>query len=314
MNENTRRRDTVVEQASLLAPPEMVIIDRTLGEWELPDNSTLVGQAPDKALLDSIRLYGILNPLVVQMENREDAKFKFRLVDGRRRLKAARTIGLREVPVRSIVSEEEVSEVLTVNVHATRSDNVAADVEAIERLLMTEKGDGTLYNERDIAKLTGLGLSTVQKRLRLVNLIDPLRVSMDEGKIAPGTAEAAAKLTPAEQERLIPALDAKGRINRQDIDGIRSAVAVQEVARLDFGALAGTPATPELDTPSIVGPLTQDALADAVRTALESAGLVVYEGTTATVFNQTIEQRLKAPARSFVITGAAGEEFRLLIR
>ena len=49
--------------------------------------------APNQSLLDSIACHGILEPLLVQKRER-----RHRLVTGRKRLAAARTLGVREVP------------------------------------------------------------------------------------------------------------------------------------------------------------------------------------------------------------------------
>jgi ParB/RepB/Spo0J family partition protein len=301
-------------QASLIPSVQPTIIDKNLALNELPISA--VGPAPDRGLLDSIKQYGVLNPLVVMRDLRGEGYPPFRIIDGRRRLKAAHILKLDEVPVRVVMHEEDLSSVLTVNVHATRSDNVAADLESIEELLGHAKPDGTLYNERDVAEATGLRLATVQKRLRLAGLIEPLRVSLDEGAIAPGVAEAAAKLTPEEQQRLIPKLDERGRIGLDDVREIRTATSVQEVASIDFGALTGTPSTTAITAPVIArGALTQDTLADAIRAALVDAGLVATELEARAALGATVSSRLGA-ARVFDVyrPEEEGNFYRLIIR
>jgi ParB family chromosome partitioning protein len=133
-----------------------------------------------KSLTDSVRTHGVLQPLVVRQVG--DA---FQLIAGERRLRAAQTAGLAEVPVHVVAfDEQQVFE--------------AALVENIQRsdLNPVEKAQGFkeyldkfgLTQEQLGAKL-GLDRTTVSNLLGLLNLAAEVQDAVRSGAISLGHAK-----------------------------------------------------------------------------------------------------------------------------
>ncbi len=132
-------------------------------------------------LINSIKEYGILSPLIV---TEKDAG-KYELVAGERRLRAAKMAGLKRVPV--IVREagdlEKFELALIENIQ--RQDlNPIEKAEAYKKLI-EEFG----LTQEETAKRMGQNRSTVANILRLLNLPDEIQKALSEGKIYEGHAK-----------------------------------------------------------------------------------------------------------------------------
>ena len=147
-----------------------------------------------EALTESIREYGVLNPLLVR--RMEGSETDYELVSGHRRAYAAAKAGLETVPafVVSLDRNEAAIALVDSNLHR-------------ERLLPSEKAfayklkAGALYHQgkrsdltsaqfapklatEQIAEDVGTSKDTIKRYIRLTNLIPNLLDLMDEGKIA----------------------------------------------------------------------------------------------------------------------------------
>ncbi len=113
-------------------------------------------------LADSIRRYGILQPLTV----RRRAGGGFELVAGERRLRAARMAGLREVPCLVAAVSEEDSSLLALIENIQRRDlNYMEEAAALQKLI-------DLYglSQEKVAEKLGKSQSAVANKLRLLKL------------------------------------------------------------------------------------------------------------------------------------------------
>ena len=175
---------------------------------------------PDRELVKSVRRFGVVTPVVLL--NLNDGQGD-RLVDGRRRVLAAREAGLDHVEALIYRLDPDEGrrfppEVLTLALNEQRRPNPVAEAKAIRQLMAR----GIL--PRDICLITGLSPARMQRRLRLLGLSAPLAEALVEGRLTVRVAEAAAKLAPAEQGELAEKLARDGKLTAADVARARDAV------------------------------------------------------------------------------------------
>ena len=113
-------------------------------------------------LADSIKHYGILQPLTV----RRKTGGGFELVAGERRLRAARMEGLREVPcLVSSVSEEDSSILALIENIQRRDLNYMEEAVAMQKLI-----EAYGFSQEKVAEKLGKSQSAVANKLRLLKL------------------------------------------------------------------------------------------------------------------------------------------------
>ncbi len=113
-------------------------------------------------LADSIKRYGILQPLTV----RRKTGGGFELVAGERRLRAARMAGLREVPcLVSSVSEEDSSILALIENIQRRDLNYMEEAVAMQKLI-----EAYGFSQEKVAEKLGKSQSAVANKLRLLKL------------------------------------------------------------------------------------------------------------------------------------------------
>lgn len=146
-----------------------------------------------RELADSIRLHGILQPLLVTAS----LDGSYVLVAGERRLEAARIAGLEFVPV--VISQEEGDQArleLALIENLQRSDlNPLEEAEAYQSLC-TEFG----LTQEEVARQVGKSRSAVANTLRLLNLSPAGRSALAGGKISEGHARALLGLSRMEAQ------------------------------------------------------------------------------------------------------------------
>ena len=113
------------------------------------------------ALADSIQRYGMLQPILVRPYG-----LNYQIVAGERRWRAARMLGLDEVPViiREI-SDEETMEIALIENLQRENLNPLEEAEGYEQLM--ERFEMT---QEDVAKCVGKSRSAVANSLRLLKL------------------------------------------------------------------------------------------------------------------------------------------------
>lgn len=132
-----------------------------------PENPRLIfDEKQDLALLESIDEVGILVPLIVF----PDKPGRFTLLDGERRLRCAKRLNLKTVPVNKIAKPTKIENVLRMfNIHNIREK---------WKLMPTALKMGTLLEDksfkgksaREIGRLTGLTAATVSRCIELLKL------------------------------------------------------------------------------------------------------------------------------------------------
>lgn len=148
-------------------------------------------------LEDSIREYGVLQPLLV----RPMIDGSYRIVAGERRYRAARRAGLAEIPVivKSLTDAEAAAIALIENLQ--REDlNAMEEAEGIRRLI-----DEFGYTQEQAAQRLSKSRPAVANALRLLGLPQKGREALQNGSISAGHARALLGL--GDEQRILLALD-----------------------------------------------------------------------------------------------------------
>ncbi len=157
-----------------------------------------------KDLSDSIRQYGVLQPLTVTRheETKEDGGIStyYELIAGERRLRASKLAGLSQVPViiRSAEENERTKLEIAIIENLQREDLNAIDrARAFERLAK----EFTLNNV-EIGKKVGKSREYVSNSLRLLSLPDEVQGALKSGLIYEGHARALLMLEDRKEEMM----------------------------------------------------------------------------------------------------------------
>ena len=158
-------------------------------------------------LADSIREHGIIQPLTV----RKLSSGYYQIIAGERRWRAARIVGLQEVPVIVVEADDRKAAELAMIENLQREDlnpmeEAAGYQTLIEQYHMTQE---------EAAKRVGKSRSAVTNAIRLLSLCPTLRTMVEEGKLSAGHARALLPLPPALQEKAAAAIIAGGLSVRQ---------------------------------------------------------------------------------------------------
>lgn len=137
-------------------------------------------------LAQSIKVYGIIQPLSV----RKMSEGRYELVAGERRLRAAKRIGLSEVPAIIIDITDRDSAAIALLENLQREDlNYIEEAEAYYNLI---KDHG--YTQEQLAEVIGKKQSTIANKLRLLKLSEEIRLKVLENKLTERHARALLKL------------------------------------------------------------------------------------------------------------------------
>lgn len=139
-------------------------------------------------LADSIRMYGVLQPLVVTRQERqkEDGGLavEYELISGERRLRASRIAGLLQVPVLIRSAEQNDREKLEIAIieNIQREDlNVVDRARAFHRLVSEFN-----FKHSDIARKVGKSREYVSNSIRVLSLPEDILAALSDGKITEG--------------------------------------------------------------------------------------------------------------------------------
>jgi len=187
-------------------------------------------------LADSIRQYGVLQPLVVTRheEEKENGGIStyYELIAGERRLRASRLAGLVQIPViiRSNDEHDHMKLELAIIENLQREDLNAIDrAGAFERLHKEFK-----LNNTQIAKKVGKSREYVSNSLRLLQLPSEVKEAVIGGKLSEGHARALLMLVdrPTEQKTLFRDILLR-RLSVRDVEKITRQIAVERVRKKD---------------------------------------------------------------------------------
>ena len=143
-----------------------------------------------EALVDSVREFGILTPLIVRpMDGIEN---EYEVISGHRRLHAAKRAGIQEVPAHVYALDRDAAAVMLVdsNLHRERllpSEKAFAYKLKMTALLHQGKTSCQLGKKWSVTAVSATANESerqIYRYIRLTNLIPELLDMMDEGKIA----------------------------------------------------------------------------------------------------------------------------------
>lgn len=162
-------------------------------------------EAKLQELADSIRMYGLLQPLTVTRieQSREDGSISvdYELIAGERRLRASRIAGLAQVPV--IIRSGEETDLMKLEL-AIIENLQREDLNPIDRARAFEKLAGDFqFKHGDIGKKVGKSREYVTNTLRLLTLPEDMQSALAEGRITEGHTRPLMMLKDKPDERAV---------------------------------------------------------------------------------------------------------------
>lgn len=135
-----------------------------------------------EALADSIRQYGLIQPITVR---KLDSGY-YQIIAGERRWRASRIAGLTEVPVRVIEADDRRTAELALVENLQREDLNPIEEAKGYKLLIEEYG----LTQEDAARSVGRSRPAVTNAMRLLMLTPPVMEMVEKGKLSAGHARA----------------------------------------------------------------------------------------------------------------------------
>ncbi len=185
-----------------------------------------------KALADSIKQHGILQPLLVSRIEK-DTGTEYQLVAGERRLLASKIVGLNHVPV--IVREPTEKEKLEVSL-----------IENVQRLNLNSMEKAEAYKrlqeefnflQKDIAKMVGKSREAVANTLRLLDLPAEIKRGLRDERISEGHARAMLALSDTQKQKALFIRTIKDGLNVREVESLAQKLSIwQPVKRQISGA------------------------------------------------------------------------------
>ena len=163
-----------------------------------------------EALAASIKLHGVLQPLVV----REVGGGFYQIIAGERRYRAAKLAGLTEVPVVTIVADDVTTAQLAIVENVQREDLNAAEEAFAYREL------STVWNmtEEEIAEKIGKSRSAVANAIRLTELPENIMEMLRSGALTAGHCRALLALDDREVQTMIAEAAKDGGMSVRDVE------------------------------------------------------------------------------------------------
>ncbi len=169
-------------------------------------------------LVASIKERGVLQPILVR--KKDD---RFEVIAGERRLKAARTIGLEEIPViiKSVTDREALVIALIENIQREEL-NAIEEAHAYQKLINDFE-----YTQDTVAQSVGKNRTTITNLLRLLRLPAEIQQSLIENTITAGHARTLVGIeNPQKQKKLFE-------------QTLKKSLSVRDLERLSKGESAG---------------------------------------------------------------------------
>ena len=191
-------------------------------------------QARLQDLAESIKMYGVLQPLVVTRKEvlKEDGGLttEYELIAGERRLRASKLAGLREVPalIRAKEDDDKTKLELAIIENLQREDlNPIDRAVAFEQLASKFK-----FKHAEIAKKVGKSREYVSNSIRILALPEEVKQALSEKKISEGHARPLLMLSdrPEEQNVLFKEIVLR-RMTVRDAEKISRKIAFDKVRK-----------------------------------------------------------------------------------
>ena len=185
-------------------------------------------------LADSIRMYGVLQPLTVtrnEVQNDNGTFYtQYELIAGERRLRASRLSGVAQVPV--IIREGEQSEQEKLEL-AIIENLQREDLNAIDRALaFSQLAEQFELSHTEVAKKVQRSREYVSNSIRLLALPDHIKAALQRGELGEGHARTLLMLTdkPEEQETIFREILLK-KMSVREVERIVRKIATDKVRK-----------------------------------------------------------------------------------
>lgn len=181
-----------------------------------------LGTPPNPRFKKSVRKMGVIQPVLLAEETTDAGEIQYLVIDGNRRIHAARRAKHREVPavVISGLSAGERAQ-LTLVANGFRSPNYLTEFWAIKTL------ERNHISVNEIIDVSGMSDSVLATRARLSHLNRDIFVALRNGKVSQANAITIAKMRPHDQAVLGHIYNNSGRILKRDVDEILSKTRTQ---------------------------------------------------------------------------------------
>lgn len=178
----------------------------------LTDLGDTIGAAPGDRMLESVKDFGVIQPILVAETTDENGEIQLQVIDGNRRVAASRKAGLRYIPafVLSGLEPDHIAQ-LTLMANGFRTSNYLTEFWAMQEL---ERHN---YSDSDVRKIAGMAGSSYELRSLLSGLHQDIFTGYHEGDISQAIAIAVAKLPAESQQSLADTYRKTGRIRQADI-------------------------------------------------------------------------------------------------
>jgi len=153
-----------------------------------------IDQESIRELADSIRVHGLLQPIVVSYDADED---ECELIAGERRLEAAKQLGMKTIPAIVQDVDDETRFELGLVENLQREDLNPIEEATAYQLLMQRFG----LTQDQVARRLGRKRTTISNALRLLNLPQDIQVEIATGSLSAGHAKALVAIEDEEQLR-----------------------------------------------------------------------------------------------------------------
>ena len=164
-----------------------------------------------KGLSESIRQYGVLQPLVVtrrETENESGISVEYELIAGERRLRASRLAGLSQVPVVIRKENDEKTKLELAIIENLQRE----DLNAIDRAVAFKKlADNFKLKHHEIAIRVGKSREFVSNTIRLLGLPEEIQNGLIRGEISEGHCRVILSLDGRLEEQMTVYRDIVGK-------------------------------------------------------------------------------------------------------
>ncbi len=193
-------------------------------------------EAKLRELADSIRMYGVLQPLVVTRKEimREDGAFssEYELIAGERRLRASKLAGLTQVPV--IIRSGEETELMKLEL-AIIENIQREDLNPVDRALaFRQLSDAFGLSHAQVAQKVGRSREYVSNSIRLLQLPETILGALRVNDISDGHARTLLMLNdrPEEQDIVFREILLK-KLSVREVERISRKIATDKVRKRD---------------------------------------------------------------------------------
>ena len=188
-------------------------MDVRLQNVSLSEIGESVGSPPNSRFTNNVRKMGVVQPVLLAETIDAAGEIRYVIIDGNRRIHAARKAKLREIPGVIITDITDVERAqLTLVSNGFRSPNYLTEFWALKTL------ERSHFSVDDVMKISGMSDSVMATRQRLSHLQRELFIGLRNGKVSQANAITVAKMDRHDQESLAQVFARNRRLLKRDVD------------------------------------------------------------------------------------------------